>query len=72
MSELTTPKAVLIGFFLIAISIATLPITSSMLISNASAEVQRSEEDIRKIIESCRITQGFVQYKMVYNQSIYC
>ena len=43
MSELTTPKAVLIGFFLIAISIATLPITSSMLIRNASAELDLSD-----------------------------
>ena len=42
------------------------------VIEDAYAEVQRSEEDIKKIIESCRITQGFVQYKMVYNQSIYC
>jgi len=43
MSELTTPKAVLIGFFLIAISIATLPITSSMLIRDASADLGLSD-----------------------------
>ena len=43
MSELTTPKAVLIGFFLIAISIATLPITSSMLIRNVSAELSYTD-----------------------------
>ena len=61
MSELTTPKAVLIGFFLIAISIATLPITSSMLIRNASAEaydlaaylneIQRAIEGIDKTLK---------------------
>ena len=71
MSELTTPKAVLIGFFLIAISIATLPITSSMLIGDASAEEQRSKRSIERIIERCDVT-GYVSDDYLYNGDIDC
>ena len=43
MFKLTTPKAVLLGFFLIAISIATLPITSGILIKDAHAAMDISD-----------------------------
>jgi hypothetical protein len=49
MTELTTPKAVLIGFFLIAISIATLPITSSMLIRDAHAYDRAVASNLQEI-----------------------
>lgn len=37
MFNLTTPKAILLGFFMIAISIASLPYSSNILIRDAQA-----------------------------------
>jgi len=37
MFNLTTPKAILLGFFLVAISIASLPYSAGMYVSDAQA-----------------------------------
>jgi hypothetical protein len=42
MKELTTPKAILIGFFMVAVSIASLPY-EGVLVKQAHAELSGSD-----------------------------
>ena len=52
MKKLTTPKAILFGFGLIALSIVSVPY-SSKLISYAHASNNLTKQDVRDVLNKC-------------------
>lgn len=52
MKKLTTPKAILFGFGLIALAIASVPY-SSKIVSYAHASNNLTKQDVRDVLNSC-------------------
>ena len=52
MKKLTTPKAILLGFGLIALAIASVPY-SSKLVSYANASSNLTKQDVRDVLNKC-------------------